>query len=296
MSNQIVLLLLFMFSFTAEAQIQMKFEFVDTAGKRIKGHMNYVIEKDTLHVKTDSIGTCTLHLDSIPESISFFRDGLLANSTITNKELLQKSTHRIIFVPKIIKLPEIRYNYDKPAIYLYSDSTISLTIQLPENITLGFCHPAYNKTWDVFICENELILNSKPYPYLFWEGEGEISATQINWREGYCVARENLISFFESHLINYGLNEKESQDFITYWLPKLNKNAFNYVHFVREDIYESLAPLLVSPIPDNQLRLFMVTSKLDHPMDLIPQRTKPFKRDGFTLIEWGGAIVSPFNM
>ena len=49
----------------------------------------------------------------------------------------------------------------------------------------------------------------------------------------------------------------------------------------------------VEPKPDNINRIFFAALPLDNPCEIEPQELPTFKRDGFTVIEWGGTLVTP---
>ncbi len=61
----------------------------------------------------------------------------------------------------------------------------------------------------------------------------------------------------EQSLSRLGLNELEQNDFISYWLPKLQANEESFVHFAAEQ-YTDRARLTVSPQPDSVLRVQML--------------------------------------
>ena len=88
-----------------------------------------------------------------------------------------------------------------------------------------------------------------------------------------------------------GLNSRERQDFITYWCPLMQVNEKNYIHFMFNEEYNTIASLKVTPAPKNIFRVFMVwsdASEIDV-KNVHPQTTETFSRDGSTVVEWGGA-------
>ena len=66
----------------------------------------------------------------------------------------------------------------------------------------------------------------------------------------------------EQSLSRLGLNELEQNDFISYWLPKLQANEESFVHFTAEQ-YTDRARLTVSPQPDSVLRVQMLMTGVD---------------------------------
>lgn len=71
----------------------------------------------------------------------------------------------------------------------------------------------------------------------------------------------------------------------------LEQSNYNLISF-QTDVYTEHARLIVSPEPDSVLRVFMAWKSLDAPVDIQPQALPAFERDGFTVVEWGGAEVS----
>jgi hypothetical protein len=63
------------------------------------------------------------------------------------------------------------------------------------------------------------------------------------------------------------------------------------VHF-EGAAYENSVPLHVAPEPDTSIRVYLVAKPLEGPVAVAPQRVAPPpKRRGFTLVEWGGALL-----
>ena len=88
-----------------------------------------------------------------------------------------------------------------------------------------------------------------------------------------------------------GLTPKEYNDFIVYWVPKMQGNKYNLITFSTEQ-YEQLAQLTVSPKPDSLLRVHMVYKPLEKPIKIPQQKLSKFTRKGITVVEWGGSIAS----
>ncbi|MBS5134303.1 MAG: hypothetical protein KHZ05_02490 [Oscillospiraceae bacterium] len=68
-------------------------------------------------------------------------------------------------------------------------------------------------------------------------------------------------------------------------------NAYNLISFQGE-AYTDTAELVITPEPDALLRVFMAWAPLKDPVEVPPQELEPFTREGFTVVEWGGAEVS----
>ena len=83
---------------------------------------------------------------------------------------------------------------------------------------------------------------------------------------------------------------KEKNEFIVYWLPRMQDNSYNLITF-QAKTYTDVAKLHITPEPDSILRVFMAYKELKQPIEIEEPAITPFERKGFTVIEWGGAEV-----
>jgi hypothetical protein len=136
-------------------------------------------------------------------------------------------------------------------------------------------------------------VNGKDYDYLFWDAK--VPASQFNQTisSGFFVNRDSLVPFFERNLTKMGLNAREQQDFITYWVPIMNKNESSFVHFMFTEEYDNIATINISPKPDHLFRVFMAWGDADaFDYGEVNEQEIPFvTREGFTVIEWGGGEI-----
>jgi hypothetical protein len=109
--------------------------------------------------------------------------------------------------------------------------------------------------------------------------------------EGFVVKGEDSIKFLEEKLEILGLNEREAEEFIVYWLPILEKNNYNYIRFASQDEINQNMPLDVNPVPDTVIRVLMITKPLDKYVEVNEQQLEKVERNGYTLVEWGGTII-----
>jgi len=84
-----------------------------------------------------------------------------------------------------------------------------------------------------------------------------------------------------------GLTEDEMNEFIVYWLPRMEHNAYNLITF-QGKAYTDTAKLDITPAPDSMLRVFMAYRPLEDSVDIEPQQLETFERKGFAVVEWGG--------
>ena len=178
----------------------------------------------------------------------------------------------------------------KPVIYLYPEERTEVTVELDFDGKLTSTYPEYKSGWKV-IAEPDGTLydeSGREYYCLFWEG---ISDTEYDFSTGFTVPGGETAAFLEKTLAEIGLTEKEANEFIIYWLPQMEHNAYNLISF-QTDVYEDTAKLEITPEPDSLLRVFMVWKPVEKPAEIEPQTFEPFIRKGFTAIEWGGAKVN----
>lgn len=197
---------------------------------------------------------------------------------------------------KVIVKKEKEYIIAKPAIYLYPKKTEEITIINNFKGKILNTYPSYNEKWKVIAESNGTLTNiedNKKYEYLFWDGIYNFPEEQFYFKEGFYVKKENIITFLQEKLEFIGLNNKEINDFIVYWLPELAKNEISFIHFEINKNIGNSSILEVSPIPDTTIRLFMEFTKVEKEnlKKLKEQQLPSFKRNGFVLIEWGGIEV-----
>lgn len=176
----------------------------------------------------------------------------------------------------------------KSFIYVYPDKKEIVSLRLDFSGELTGTTPliSKNRTWSMEVDKDSAITsNDKQYSYLYWEGR---SGKQFDLRTGFNVRGSETEQFLRDKLDFLGLNEKERNDFISYWLPKMKNNKYNIIHFATNE-YTGQARLTAKPAPDSMQRVFMVFKGADEAVDVEEQQLEFFSRRGSTLIEWGGA-------
>jgi len=178
----------------------------------------------------------------------------------------------------------------KPVIYLYPEQEQDISVWVEPNGGFTITEPVYNNGWRVKADTESNIYNyddKETYPYLFWEGHAN------NYRmedEGFVVARDEVEKFLIDSLTKLGLIQKEYDEFIEFWLPKMQAREYYFISFLPQEKFEKIAPLTVSPKPDTVIRVFMDYMELDQKINVNPQRLTAPERKGFTVVEWGGAL------
>lgn len=179
----------------------------------------------------------------------------------------------------------------KPVIYLYPEEETAVTVALDYGGTLTCTYPAaQDGVWTVTASPDGTLRDEEgqEYSYLFWEGT---CAASYDFSEGFCVSGADTAAFLEEALSSLGLNRREANEFIVYWLPQMEQNPYNLISFQAE-AYTDHARLEISPRPDSVLRVFMAWKALDEPVELPAQTLPAFVRTGFTVVEWGGVDCS----
>ena len=174
----------------------------------------------------------------------------------------------------------------KPVIYLYPETETEVTVELQFAGDLTVTYPQYNGGWHVTAQPDGTLTDDagREYSYLFWEGDID---TEYDLSQGYVVPGSETAEFLQQILADMGLTPREYNEFIVYWLPKMQDNAYNLITF-QGDAYTDTAVLNISPEPDSILRVFMVWKPLDEPIEIIEPEIESFERNGFTVVEWGG--------
>lgn len=176
---------------------------------------------------------------------------------------------------------------DKPIIYLYPEKETEIMVKIHYEGELGCTYPEYKEGWHVKATPDGDLINiedSKEYSYLFWEGKDDY---KWDLDTGFVIEGDKTAEFLQEKLAYMGLTPKEYNEFIVFWLPKMEGNKYNLIYFAGED-YQAQARLEIEPKPDSLLRVFMVFKPLDRAIEIKEQVLAPFSRYGFTVVEWGG--------
>ena len=209
------------------------------------------------------------------------------------------SQHKLeisVFVP--LKFTNRAIIVDKPVIYAYSEKPIDFSLKLIPQGVLTFTYPQLplDNTWKMKTDEtgNLTAENDANYPYLFWESNQNVNLLRDKKsNSNEIVAQNELISYLEKNLSNLGLNSREKADFITFWAPKLQKFKVIQIQFFVDENCSVIGDLEINPTPDNLKRVYAVFTELtlisNHFISK-PLATKPLRRNGFTVIEWGGSL------
>ena len=179
--------------------------------------------------------------------------------------------------------------YDaKPVIYLYPEHKTDVTVKLDYTGNLTCTYPEYKNGWKVSAEPDGTLTDAdgQTYNYLYWEG---VNRTDYDFSEGFCVAGSDTAAFLEDALDQLGLTRQEANEFIVYWLPRMQDSAYNLISF-QTDAYTQTAELSIDPAPDTLLRVFMAWKPSENAVDIPAQ-----KRHAVVSQWWSGAAVRSDN-
>lgn len=188
----------------------------------------------------------------------------------------------------------------KPVIYLYPQVTTAVNVKLEVNGELGFTYPKYSESegWNVVAQPNgQINIGAKFFDYLFWDANVNVNLNTTDLKTGYVVEKDSLTSFLEEKLSEMKLTSREKQDFIAFWVPLMMKNENTFVHFLFNEECTSMATLTINPKPDNIFRVQMLwfDATLVSGQQILPQNIQSVNREGFSVVEWGGAEIPMTN-
>lgn len=184
--------------------------------------------------------------------------------------------------------PGISY---KPMIYLYPEEETNVEVKVGYPDLLTTTYPKYKDSWKVLAKPDGKLIDAdgREYYGLYWEGK---TIKNKKFNEGFVVKGKDSISFLEEKLFILGLNEREANEFIVYWLPKLEKNKYNLIRFETLKTINKEMPLDINPKPDTTIRVLMKYKPLNKKISIKEQKLETPSRAGFTVVEWGGTIIN----
>ena len=187
---------------------------------------------------------------------------------------------------------------EKPVIYLYPRKTQDIHVEV-ENVDFTTVYPDYDGGWHVraqrdgtlqmYQRDGETLDEGREYYALYYEGTSDMGE---DWQSGFTVEKKDYREFLEEKLRILGLSDREAEEFILYWLPRMERHASVDVHFVEQSLLDEKVPLNISPEPDTTIRVFMQWREHGNRKN-IPreQPLRPVARKGYVAVEWGGCEV-----
>ena len=181
----------------------------------------------------------------------------------------------------------------KPIIYLYPEKTTNVSVKLsnPERITVDY--PDYRQGWSVTAQPDGTLTtkDGKKLYALYYESQNIKKYSSDSLKEGFVVAKNDVETFLDQKLAKLGLNYKEREEFISYWVSALEEKPYVYIRFQTTAEIEKNMGLAISPKPDTMIRIMMEYKPLDKQIIVKEQTLPQPERKGFTVVEWGGTEV-----
>ena len=180
----------------------------------------------------------------------------------------------------------------KPIIYLYPTEETQVNVQLGNKEQITCSYPKYTIGWNVIAQPNgdlkDIDTNKNLYS-LYYESDNVVEFQ--GEKDGFIVKGEDSAEFLEEKLKILGLTDREAEEFIIYWLPKLESNKYNYIRFATREEIDANMPLTITPTPDTTIRVLMEYKGLENPIEVEEQNLEKTERKGFVAVEWGGTEI-----
>ena len=195
----------------------------------------------------------------------------------------------IVFYEAVMMPNTVAY---KPIIYLYPTEETKVAVELGNQGNITCSYPQYVNGWNVLAKPNGDLINldnNRNLYSLYYESENVVNFKIEN--DGFIVKGNEVANFLEEKLAILGLNEREAEEFIIYWLPKLENNKYNYIRFATMDEINENMPLEINPNPDTIIRVLMTFKGLENPINVQEQQLETQIRTGFVAVEWGGTEI-----
>ena len=252
------------------------------------------------------------------------------NVKIQEKEEIPPEQERLIFASKELKEDKTLSDYKiqnknlihlitrlrggKPVILLYDNEkkeneevSIKLTLNDAMDLSITYPNPTHSNDndknkkeyeWKGTYSSNgnedacQITINEKKYDYIFWEGPC-IKEDQFNG-EIIGIQSDKFEEELDLLLEKLGLNERERNDFIVYWLTKLSGRKGHKITICNEKYDNEIAKLTVSNY-SQMLRVMLkfeeISSEEVHQLKGIDSVEKKERPTGKYVVEWGAIFA-----
>lgn len=178
----------------------------------------------------------------------------------------------------------------KPAIYLYPKEKTDVDVKIAPKGKTTLTIPQYPKDgWKITAYpDGKIESENKFYDYLYYEAQIPNELIDEKTKEGYVISYNELELTLNTLLPKLGLNKKESDEFLDYWLKALPKSNYYFIGVVPQKLFDNISPLNISPSPDTIIRVILYFKPLDQEINVSLPNITNIQRKGFTVVEWGG--------
>jgi hypothetical protein len=178
----------------------------------------------------------------------------------------------------------------KPAIYLYPKQKSFINVKVNTVGKMILTIPKYPvEGWSVLANPDGKINHIEgDFDYLYYEAEIPDEKIEIP-QKGFVKKLIEVEGLLKKILPQAGLNEKETNQFISYWLEVLPKEVpYYFIGIVSTQNLDQLASLEITPSPNKIIRVTIYFQALEGPINVEEPIIDTPKRGGFTVVEWGG--------
>ncbi len=182
----------------------------------------------------------------------------------------------------------------KPVIYLYpiKKTLVNVSLTVPGTIPVSIPHYP-SDGWENIEAypDGHFIYQGNSYNELFYESS--ISKTTLP-DSGIVTSISSMTTTLTTLATKLGLNERETNELVAYWMPRLN--ALNSPYFVvsifSPEAKQIIDKITINPKPDTMIEFIMYFKPLANPVVIKQLQLPPTPpvRQGFTAVEWGGII------
>lgn len=184
----------------------------------------------------------------------------------------------------------------KPAIYLYPTEKTNVRVRISPSGKMLLTIPSYPPDgWRVLAYpDGKITSGNTTYDYLYYEAQMPDTSFPKPTK-GYVIPSEKLTAFLPELLKKMGLNDKETEQFVTYWKGVLPKSAYYFIGVIKKESLDYFSPLFITPRPDTVIRVTLYFQALDKFETVSPPVLSSVSRSGFTVVEWGGIFKQDKN-
>lgn len=186
-----------------------------------------------------------------------------------------------------------RYCVAKPIIYLYPTAPTYVAVQVKTKGKVVVSNPTYPQGgWKNILAfpDGNLQYHKQPYSELFYESS---ISTFEKPTQGIVIPTAHLTENLNEILGQLGLVGSEKQEFLSFWVPKLQALNSSYIFFsvLSPTAKKAIDNVIITPKPETQIAFIAYFKPINSPNYGSTLQLPPTpQRIGFTSVEWGGII------
>ncbi len=186
----------------------------------------------------------------------------------------------------------------KPNIYLYPAEETPIQVTLGRSDLITASDPFYGQGWSVSASPDGTLTDDQGerFGYLFYECLVDRKAFET--KGGFYLPAKDRENVLKGILTAYDFNETEISDFLEFWLTELDPDTDYRMIPQTQDMVDGAMPITISKKPDHLYRIWFGFAPVGDGNEkglTLSEISKgiivPICRDGFSIVEWGGAIL-----